>query len=144
MRVVFWDREGTRKPVDFGYDIAERLPLDALLKISNVLSLNCPLTEQTKNLLSRERLELLPSGAIIVNAARGNIVDEMAVMDLLDNGHLGGAGFDVFDTEPALNPRWSKTPRTVLLPHLGSATSETRSAMAQMVCDGIARILMNG
>jgi glyoxylate reductase len=106
-----------------------------------VLSLHCPLTEQTRGLLDRVALEQLPSGAVIINTARGGILDEPAAMDLLDAGHLGGVGLDVYDGEPNVNPRWLTTPRTVLLPHLGSATVETRDAMARRLCDGLAKSL---
>jgi glyoxylate reductase len=141
MEPLFWDREGLGGEVDFGAGRAPRLPLDELLSRSAVLSLHCPLTDQTRNLLDRAALEQLPAGAVLINTARGGIVDESAALDLLDSGHLGGAGFDVFAREPELDPRWLQAPRTVLLPHLGSATVETRSAMARLLCDGLASIL---
>lgn len=141
MDVLFWDRAATGEPVDFGSGHAERLPLDELLAASQVLCLNCPLTDTTRNLLTREKLLLLPKGALLINAARGGIVDENAAIDLLESGHLGGAGFDVFENEPAINPRWLKAPRALLLPHLGSATAETRDAMARLACKGVAEAL---
>lgn len=141
MEVLFWDRAGTGEPVNFGSGSAERLPLDELLAASRILSLNCPLTDTTRNLLSREKLMLLPKGALLINAARGSIVDENAVIDMLQSGRLGGAGFDVFENEPAINPRWLGAPRSVLLPHLGSATAETRDAMAHLACKGVAEAL---
>ncbi len=137
MKVFFWDREGNQSPVDFGVDIAPRLPLDDLLRQSNVLSLHCPLTDSTRGLLSHEKLTLLPQGAFLINTARGGIFDEEAAMDLLKQEKIGGIGLDVFENEPALNPQWLQTPRTVLLPHLGSATVETREAMSKLLCDGI-------
>jgi glyoxylate reductase len=92
-------------------------------------------------MLDRAALEALPIGAVIINTARGGILDEGAAMDLLEAGHLGGVGLDVYEGEPALNPRWLRTPRTVLLPHLGSATVETRQAMARLLCQGLAAAL---
>ena len=83
----------------------------------------------------------LPAGAFLINTARGGILDENAAIDLLASGHLGGAGMDVYEGEPNLNPRWLQAPRTVLLPHLGSGTVETRDAMARLLCEGIARAL---
>lgn len=140
---AFWDREGRGGSVDFGLGQAPRLPLPDLLARSFVLSLHCPLTDQTRGLLDRPALERLPRGAYLVNTARGGILDEGAAMDLLDAGHLSGAGMDVYQDEPRLDPRWLRTPRAVLLPHLGSATVETREAMTRLLCEGIAAVLAN-
>ncbi|HEX9009732.1 MAG TPA: NAD(P)-dependent oxidoreductase [Holophagaceae bacterium] len=141
MKPLFWDRDGSGGSVDFGPDHAQRLPLADLLPRSAVLSLHCPLTEQTRGLLDRSALERLPAGAVVINTARGGILDESAAMALLASGHLGGAGLDVYAGEPTVDPRWFGTPRTVLLPHLGSATVETREAMARLLCDGLAAAL---
>jgi len=142
LKIFFWDREGNGNPVDLGVDIAPRLPLDDLLRQSNVLSLHCPLTDSTRGLLNRDKLALLPRGAFLINTARGGIFDEQAAMELLGREKLGGVGLDVFENEPALNPEWLATPRTVLLPHLGSATVETRAAMSRLLCDGIQETLL--
>ena len=141
MRPVFWDRENKGTPVEFGAGIARRLPLAELLPRSAVLSLHCPLTAETRGLLSRGMLQLLPKGAFIINTARGGILDEDAAIHLLHQGLLGGAGLDVYEGEPNINQAWFKAPRTVLLPHLGSATQETREAMSACLCDGIAATL---
>ena len=141
MHPVFWDREGAGGQVDIGPVHAPRLPLAALLPASAVLSLHCPLTTHTRGLLDRRALEQLPPGAVLINTARGGILDEGATMDLLDAGRLGGAGLDVYAGEPDLDFRWLRTPRTVLLPHLGSATVEAREAMARLLCDGLAAAL---
>jgi glyoxylate reductase len=138
MAPLFWDREGRGGVVDFGAGRAPRLPLEELLPRSAVLSLHCPLTDQTRGLLDRPALEQLPPGAVVINTARGGILDENAAIDLLESGHLGGAGLDVYEGEPRINPRWLRAPRTVLLPHLGSATVETRAAMARLLCEGLA------
>ncbi len=141
MRPVFWDRENKGTPVDFGAGIARRMPLADLLPISTVLSLHCPLTAETRGLLTRPMLDLLPKGAFIINTARGGILDEEAVVHMLHQGLLGGVGLDVYEGEPNINQAWFRAPRTVLLPHLGSATQETREAMAELLCDGIAATL---
>ncbi len=138
MTPLFWDREGRGGEVDFGAGRAARLPLADLLSRSAALSLHCPLTDQTRGLLDRAALQSLPAGAVIINTARGGLMDEDAAIDLLETGHLGGVGLDVYDGEPRVNPRWLKAPRTVLLPHLGSATVETREAMARLLCEGLA------
>lgn len=141
MQVAFWDREGHGGTVDFGPDRGPRRPLPDLLRASAVLSLHCPLTPATQGLLDASALALLPEGAVVVNTARGGILDESALMDGLDSGRLGGAGLDVYAGEPRLDPRWLRTPRTVLLPHLGSATTETRAAMAAQLCNGLREAL---
>jgi glyoxylate reductase len=141
MTPIFWDREGLGGEVDFGAGQASRLPLTELLPRSAVLSLHCPLTDQTRGLLNRAALEQLPTGAVIINTARGGLMDENAAIDLLESGHLGGVGLDVYEGEPRVNSRWLQAPRTVLLPHLGSATVETREAMARLLCDGLAGAL---
>jgi len=92
-------------------------------------------------MLDRGALSQLPEGAVIINTARGGIMDEDAAIDLLAAGRLGGVGLDVYEGEPRFNPRWLQAPRTVLLPHLGSATVETREAMARLLCDGLAAAL---
>jgi glyoxylate reductase len=141
MQPAFWDREGRGGAVAFGPGEGPRLPLDTLLARSAVLSLHCPLTEQTRGLLDRAALLRLPPGAVILNTARGGILDEAAVLDLLQQGRLGGAGLDVFEGEPALREGWRNAPRAVLLPHLGSATVEAREAMAALLCDGVTAVL---
>jgi len=138
---VFWDRDGRGGDVDFGPGHAPRLGLPDLLARSAVVSLHCPLTEQTRGLLDRAALAQLPEGAVIINTARGGILDEPAAIDQLVAGRLGGVGLDVYEGEPKLDPRWLQAPRTVLLPHLGSATVETRGAMASLLCDGLAQAL---
>ena len=141
MKPAFWDRDGKGLPVDFGPGLARRLPLEELLPQSAVLSLHCPLTPETRGLPDRRKLARLPQGALVINTARGGILDEPALMDLLARGHLGGVGLDVYEGEPALHPGWLEAPRAVLLPHLGSATVETREAMAELLCKGVARAL---
>ena len=141
MNPVFWDREGSGGEVEFGAGKAPRLPLPDLLSLSAVLSVHCPLTSQTRGMLDLATLGKLPAGAVVINTARGGIMDENAAIDLLESGHLGGVGLDVYDGEPRINPRWLKAPRTVLLPHLGSATVDTRDAMARLLCDGLAQAL---
>lgn len=141
MRPAFWDREGGGGTVDFGPAQGPRLALPRLLEASQVLSLHCPLTPETRGLLDAEALGALPRGAVVLNTARGGILDESALLDLLERGHLGGVGLDVYDGEPALDPRWLEAPRTVLLPHLGSATRETREAMAELLCEGLSKVL---
>jgi lactate dehydrogenase-like 2-hydroxyacid dehydrogenase len=111
--------------------------VESLLPVSDVLSLNCPATPETINLLTAERIAMLPDGAIIVNTARGALIDEKALVDALNSGKLASAGLDVYRTEPGGSPTISKLPNTFLLPHIGSATIETRNAMGFRALDNL-------
>lgn len=105
----------------------------------DVLSIHAPLTEDTRGRFGAAELALLPRGAILVNTARGPIVDEKALADALHSKHLFGAGLDVFEREPQIEAALLGLPNVVLLPHLGSATTETRLAMARLACTEIVR-----
>jgi len=111
--------------------------LDDLLAESDFVSLHVPLTEQTHHLLARQRLSLLKPSAILINTARGPIVDETALADMLDQGRLWGAGFDVYEKEPQISQALLGSDRVVLLPHIGSATRGTRDKMAMMTVDAL-------
>ena len=103
--------------------------LEEMLPLCDVLSLNCPATPETRGLLNRARIDLLPEGAIVVNTARGALVDDEALIAALKIGKVGAAGLDVFNGEPNLHPGYRELDNTFLLPHIGSATRETRDAM---------------
>ena len=107
--------------------------LDALLSRVDILSINCPHTPATYHLLSARRLKLLKPTAIVVNTARGEVIDEAALIHMLEAGELGGAGLDVFEHEPAADPRLLALKNVVLLPHMGSATLEGRVDMGEKV-----------
>jgi glyoxylate reductase len=119
---------------------ARRLPLEALLREADVVSLHCPLTPATERLLSRERLGLLKPGAIVINTARGGVVDDEALAEALRSGRVAAAGLDVFRDEPRVPAAYLALENVVLTPHLGSGTRETRGAMAAMVADEIERV----
>lgn len=118
--------------------------LDELLRRSDVLSLHTPLTPETESLLDARRIALLPRGAIVINTARGAVVDEDALADALESGHLWGAGLDVFVNEPTLGDRLRHAPNVVITPHIGSATIETRSRMCRMACEAVFAVLSGG
>jgi glyoxylate reductase len=120
--------------------------LDQMLARVDIVSVNCPATPATYHLLSRRRLKLLREGAVIVNTARGSIIDEAALIDCLEEGALAGAGLDVFEHEPAVDPRLvalAKSGKVVLLPHMSSATLEARIDMGETVIINI-RTWMDG
>ena len=99
----------------------------------DIVSVNCPLTAETRNLLSAERLALLQHHAVVVNTARGEIIDEDALADALETGAIGAAGLDVYAGAPAVNPRLLAAKNAVLTPHMGSATHAGRTAMGEKV-----------
>ena len=107
--------------------------LDQMLAHMDVVSVNCPHTPATFHLLSARRLRLMQPHAILVNTARGGVVDEAALAELIAEGRLAGAGLDVFEQAPAVDPRLLSLPNVVLLPHLGSATREAREEMGGKV-----------
>ena len=107
--------------------------LDQMLARMDVVSLNCPHTPGTYHLLSARRLKLMPPHAILINTARGGVVDEAALAARLAEGGIAGAGLDVYENEPRVDPRLLKMPNVVLLPHLGSATLEGRAEMGGKV-----------
>jgi glyoxylate reductase len=115
--------------------------LDELLERSDVVSLHVPLTESTRHLIGAAELARMKPTAVLINTARGPVVDENALADALEAGTLYAAGLDVFDGEPAVNPRLLTAPRTTLLPHIGSATIATRTRMARLACQGVCDVL---
>jgi glyoxylate reductase len=108
-----------------------------MLPHCDFLSINCPATSATLGWLNAERIALLPDGAIVVNTARGTIVDDEALIAALNRGKLAAAGLDVFAGEPAINPAYRAIPNAMLLPHIGSATVETRDAMGFKCLDNL-------
>ncbi len=126
-------------PRDAGIPGTTRTDLDVLLASSDFVSLHCPLTDATRDLLSRERIARMKPGAILVNTSRGPVLDEEALAEALEEGRLFAAGLDVFRDEPRVPDRLRNAENAVLTPHVGSGTVETRTAMARMVWDEVLR-----
>jgi glyoxylate reductase len=114
---------------------------DRLLRKAQVLSMNTPLNPETRHWLNRRRLALLPKDSIVINTSRGPVIDERALALALKARKIFAAGLDVYEREPKIEPMLLKLPNVVLLPHLGSATRETRKAMAETVLTGVLRVL---
>jgi len=111
--------------------------VESLLGVSDFLSLHCPATPETNGLMSAERFALMPAGAVFVNTARGALVDEAALIAALDSGQLSAAGLDCFQVEPGGNPAFSRFDNIFMLPHIGSATGQTRDAMGFRALDNL-------
>ncbi len=120
---------------------AERLSLDELLAQSDVISIHCPLTPQTRHLIDGAAIARMKSTAIIVNTARGPIVDEEALAQALIDGRIGGAALDVYEREPQVHPLLLKAPRTLLVPHLGTSTLQTRVDMGDKAFANVLAVL---
>ena len=114
---------------------------DSFLAECDVLSLNAPGGEGTRHWLNAERIAKLPRGVVVANAARGTLIDDQALIAALRSGHVAAAGLDVYNDEPRLAAGYFELENAVLLPHLGSATTQTRDAMGHIVLDGIDAVL---
>ncbi len=139
MRVLYAD---DRANADLEQKVgAQRVGLAELLPAVDVLSIHVPLTPATRHLIGRDQLATMKPTAILVNTARGPIVDEAALVEALRERRIAGAGLDVYENEPRLTPGLRELPNVVLLPHLGSATTATRQKMAQMVGENVLAVL---
>jgi glyoxylate reductase len=129
MRIIYADAQRADAELEAELEAAF-VGLDELLAKADVLCLHCPLTEETRHLIDAERLRQMKPTAFLVNTARGPIVDEAALAEALRSGSIAGAALDVFEREPEVDPGLLELENAVLVPHLGSATTETRTAMA--------------
>ena len=118
--------------------------LKSLLSVSDVLSVCCPASKETINMINKETLEYLPKGAVVTNVARGDIVDDEALIDALNRRKVYAVGLDVYKNEPNLNPGYLKHKSAFILPHLGSATKQTRTAMANLAIDNLEEFFNSG
>lgn len=142
MDIVYHNRHRANPTVERQVS-AQYVDLDELLDVSDVVSLHCPLNEDSHHLIDAAALKRMKEQALLVNTARGPVVDEAALVDALEAGEIAGAGLDVFEEEPDVHPGLVEQDRAVLAPHLGSATTETRLEMARMCVESI-RALIDG
>lgn len=143
MRVVFHDPYPPAPEVARALGAEPRERLEQVLEEADFVSLHCPATPETRHLMNAERLALLKPGAYLINTARGDVVDEAALVAALRGGRLAGAGLDVFEREPQVSPELLALENVVLLPHLGSATRETRVAMGLRALENL-RLFFQG
>ena len=123
---------------------ARRVELNDLLASADVVSVHVPSTPETRGMFDAGRFQLMKPGALLINTARGDIVDESALMAALESGRLGGAGLDVYANEPTIPEAITRHPKIVALPHIGSATTDTRRAMAGLAVENVRRVLAGG
>ena len=146
LQIHYHNRRRVPVPIETGLDATYWESLDQMLARVDIVSVNCPHTPATYHLLSARRLKLMKPEAIVVNTARGEVIDENALARLIEAGEISAAGLDVFEQEPAVSPRLVKLARSgriVLLPHMGSATHESRADMGEKVIINI-KTFMDG
>ena len=127
--------------------LAEGKGLDELLAMSDVITIHCPLTPETRGMIGAAQLQRMRKGAILINSARGGIVDEAACAAALRSGHLGGAALDVFDDEPIrveAGKMFTGLSNVILTPHISGVTTEANHRVSYMTVDAVARVLQKG
>jgi len=139
MNVLYWSRG--EQPLPSANPAWQRVSFEELVRRSDFLSLHVPLTPDTRHLINEEALRLMKPTAFLINAARGPVVDEAALVTALREGRLAGAGLDVYEHEPVLHVGLRELSQVVLLPHLGSATTETRIKMGMMCVENVLAVL---
>ena len=140
MRIVYYDIRRLDPAIEQQHQL-QFFPLRDLLQRSDFVTLHVPLTPETKHLIGAEELNLMKKTAYLINASRGPVVDEKALVEALRSGKIAGAGLDVFEAEPKVTPELLKMENTVLVPHIGSATDETREAMTMRAVNNILAVI---
>ena len=141
MNINYHNRKRLPKKLEKNYDAKFYEDLNSMLAISDFVTIHCPYTPETFHLLSKKRLKMLKKNCIVVNTSRGEIVDEQALATMLNKGSIGGAGLDVFEHEPQVSQKLLESKNVVLLPHISSATEESRIDMGERVIKNISTFL---
>lgn len=144
MKILYHNRKQVDASIETALSASYVEDYRELVKTSDVLSLNCPLTPETRHMISRELLRQMKPSAIVVNTGRGPLIDEAGLAEALKSGWIAGAGLDVFEEEPVVHPALLNAPNAVLIPHIGSATFETRIRMGMMAAEGLVHLLNGG
>ena len=142
MEIHYRNRSRLSPEIEAGAKYHESIK--SLFSVSDVLSICCPATKETKDIINKETLEYFPTGAIITNVARGDMIDDEAMVQALTNRKIYAIGLDVYKGEPKIHPEYLKQPTAFILPHLGSATKKTRTAMADLALDNIDEFFSTG
>jgi glyoxylate reductase len=142
MKIHYHNRSKLKSELEEGATYHDSIK--SLFSISDVLSINCPATKETENIINAKTLEYFPKGAIITNSARGDMIDDEAMINALNRRKIYALGLDVYKGEPNLNPGYLNIKDVFILPHLGSATKETRTAMANLAIDNLDEFFKTG
>ena len=142
MKVHYHNRSRLSEDLEEGAIYHENIK--SLFSVSDILSINCPATKETVDIINKETLKYFPTGAIITNSARGDMIDDEAMLEALSSKKIYAVGLDVYKGEPNLNSGYLKHKNAFVLPHLGSATKHTRTAMANLAIDNIEEFFKTG
>ena len=142
MKIHYHNRSRLKTDLEAGAIYHDNI--QSLFSVSDILSINCPATAETKNIINKKTLEFFPEGAIITNSARGDMIDDDAMVHALINKKIYALGLDVYNGEPNIHPGYLDQPNTFILPHLGSATKKTRIAMADLAINNIEEYFQTG
>ena len=142
MKIHYYNRTQLNK--DLEKDAIYHKSLESLLSVSDFFSINCPATKETKHIINEKTIKHFPDGAVISNSARGDMVDDNAMVEALKNGKIYALGLDVYNGEPDIHPEYLTLPNVFVLPHLGSATKKTRTAMADLAISNIDEFFKTG
>lgn len=141
MEIIYHNRNQVDSNIEKDLGATFFASAEELIQQSDIISLHCPLTEQTHHLIDSEMLSMMSDDTILINTSRGPVVDEAALAQALHNGEIGGAGLDVFENEPELHPKLKSAPNCVLTPHIASASYQTREAIGMLAANAIIGIL---
>ena len=142
MKIHYYNRSRLDKNLE--KDAVYHKSLESLLSVSDFFSINCPATKETKNIINKNTIKYFPDGAVVSNSARGDMVDDDAMVEALKNGKIFSLGIDVYNGEPNIHPDYLTLPNVYVLPHLGSSTVKTRTAMANLAIKNIDDFFKNG
>jgi len=142
MKIHYYNRKKLPSNAENGAIYHESLK--DLIKVSDFFSINCPATEKTKKIINEETLSYFPKGAVIINSARGDMIDDEAMINALKSGKVFSLGLDVYNREPDIHPQYLSLDNVFILPHLGSATEKTRFAMADLAINNIEEYFKTG
>jgi len=142
MKIHYYNR--SRLDKDLEKDAVYHKTLESLLSVSDFFSINCPATKETKNIINKKTIKYFPDGAVISNSARGDMIDDDAMIEALKNGKIFSLGLDVYNGEPNIHPEYLNLPNVFVLPHLGSATEKTRTSMANLAIQNLEDFFKTG
>ena len=142
MKIHYYNR--SRLDSDLEKEANYHKSFESLLSVSDFFSINCPATKETKHIINNKTIKHFPDGAVISNSARGDIIDDDAMVEALKNGKIFSLGLDVYNGEPNIHPEYLTLPNVFVLPHLGSATKKTRTAMANLAVSNIEEFFRTG
>ena len=142
MKIHYYNRSRLNKNLE--KDSVYHQSLESLLSVSDFFSINCPATKETKNIINKNTIKYFPNGAVVSNSARGDMINDDDMVEALKSGKIFSLGIDVYNGEPNIHPEYLTLPNVYVLPHLGSSTEKTRTAMADLAIKNIDEFFNQG